>query len=84
MKRTLIQLDDDVYRALRQRAFREERSIASLVREMVAAGLGEDTVRTRRRTIAEFSSVRAGRSAQDRHAPVSEKHDSALEHAFRK
>ena len=84
MKRTLIQLDDDVYRALRQRAFREERSIASLVREMVASGLGEDAVRTRRRTIAQFSSVRAGRSTQDRHAPVSEKHDSALANAFRK
>ena len=83
MKRTLIQLDDDVYRALRQRAFREERSIASLVREMVASGLGEHA-RTRRRTIAQFSSVRAGRSQQDRHAPVSEKHDDALANAFRK
>jgi plasmid stability protein len=84
MKRTLIQLDDKVYRALRQRAFREERSIASLVREMVASGLDEGAGRARRRTIGEFSSVRAGRSKQDRHTPVSKNHDDALADAFRK
>ena len=32
----------------------------------------------------QFSSVRAGRSQQDRHAPVSEKHDDALANAFQK
>ncbi len=84
MKRTLVQLEDEVYRALRQRAFREQRSIASLVREMVASGLDEPAGRTRPRSIGEFSSVRAGRSRQGRQSPVSEKHDDALAESFRK
>jgi hypothetical protein len=81
MKRTLIQFDEDTYRRLRQHAFRQDRSVSSLVRELVATGLGEGVARARPTRIRQFSSVRAGRSAQ-RGAPVSEHHDAALAAAF--
>ena len=84
MKRTLIQFDDETYRMLRQQAFRQERSISSLVRELVARGLHGGAVRERRRRVSQFSSVRAGRSKQGRLSPVSEKHDQALAAAFEK
>lgn len=78
MKRTLVQFDEDTYRRLRQRAFREERSISALVREMVTQGLDGAARRDRPTRLSQFSSVRAGRSKQGRLSPVSEKHDEAL------
>jgi plasmid stability protein len=78
MKRTLVQLDEETYRKLRQQAFRQERSVSSLVREMVAKGLEGDAVRRRPARVNQFSSVRAGRSKQGRLSPISEKHDEAL------
>ena len=84
MKRTLVQLDEATYRQLRQRAFREERSVSSLVREMVATGLEGEAARERPRRVAQFSSVRAGRSKQGRLSAVSGKHDEALAAAFEK
>lgn len=83
MKRTLIQFDEDTYRRLRQQAFRQERSVSSLVRELVGAGLsGEGKPRPTR--VSQFSSVAAGRSRQGRLAAVSERHDAALAAAFEK
>jgi hypothetical protein len=86
MKRALVQFDLDTYRKLRQRAFSQERSIASLVRELVASGLAGDDRRARPTHARQFSSVRAGRSkaAPAREPPVSEKHDKALADAFKK
>ena len=84
MKRTLVQFDDDTYRKLRLRAFRQERSISALVREMVAQGLEGGAARERPTRIGQFLSVRAGRSNQRRLSPVSEKHDDALADAFKK
>ncbi len=84
MKRTLIQFDEETYRTLRQQAFRQERSISSLVRELVARGLHGGAVRERPTRVSQFSSVRAGRSKQGRLSPVSEKHDQALAAAFEK
>jgi hypothetical protein len=78
MRRTLVQFDEETYRKLRQQAFRQERSVASLVREMVAKGLTGSAARQRPTRIGQFASVRAGRSKQGRLAPVSEKHDEAL------
>lgn len=83
MKRTLVQFDKETYRKLRQQAFRRERSISSLVREMVAKGL-EGDARERRTQISQFSSVRAGRSKQGRLSAISEKHDEALTATFKK
>ena len=84
MKRTLVQFDDATYREVRQRAFRQERSISSLVRELVAKGLEGDAVRARPHRVAQFSSVAAGRSKQGRLSAVSEKHDEAVAAAFEK
>jgi plasmid stability protein len=84
MKRTLVQLDEDTYRKLRQRAFRQERSISSLVRELIAKGLEGQTARDRPTRVGQFASVRAGRSRQTGVSPVSEKHDDALAAAFSK
>jgi plasmid stability protein len=84
MKRMLVQFDEQTYQKLRQRAFREERSISSLVREMVAKGLEGDAVRERPTRLSHLRSVRAGRSKQGRLSPVSEKHDEALAAAFEK
>lgn len=78
MKRTLIQLDEETHRKLRLRAFRQARSISSLVREMVAKGLEGQAGPGRRSRASQFESVGAGRSTQGRLSPVSEKHDAAL------
>lgn len=82
MKRTLVQFDEPTYRRLRDRAFRQRRSMASLVRELVASGLDAAEGRARPTRIADFASVKAGRSKQGRLSPVSEKHDAALAAAF--
>jgi plasmid stability protein len=84
MKRTLVQLDEETYRKLRQQAFRQERSIASLVREMVTKGLEGEAGGKRPLRVSQFSSVRAGRSRQGRLSPVSERHDEVLAAAFEK
>ena len=84
MKRALVQFDEDTYRKLRQRAFRQERSISAVVREMVTQGLEGNTLRERPTRISQFSSVRAGRSKQGRLSPVSENHDKALAPASEK
>jgi plasmid stability protein len=78
MKRTLVQFDEQTYYKLRQRAFRQERSISSLVREIVARGLEGGAARKRPTRVDQFSSVGAGRSKQRRGSPVSETHDEAL------
>lgn len=83
MRRTLVQFDEPTYRRLRDRAFRQQRSMASLVRELVASGLDAAEGRRARPTrVADFASVKAGRSKQGRLSPVSEKHDAALAAAF--
>lgn len=84
MKRTLIQFDEPTYRRLRDRAYRQHRSMAALVRELVANGLdaADGRAAARPRRVADFASVKAGRSTQGRLSPVSEKHDAALAAAF--
>jgi plasmid stability protein len=84
MKRTLVQFDEETYQKLRQRAFRQERSISSLVREIVGKTLEGNAGRERPRRVSQFLSVRAGRSKQGRLSPLSEKHDEALAVAFEK
>lgn len=82
MKRTLVQFDEDTYNTLRRRAFREERSVSSLVREMVDQGL-KTAPAERPARVNRFSSVAAGRSKKTSAAPVSEAHDEALAAAFK-
>lgn len=82
MKRSLVQFDEETYQKLRQRAFRQQRSISAVVRELVAKGLEGGTGRERPTRVSQFSSVGAGRSRQGRRSPVSEKHDAVLPAAF--
>jgi hypothetical protein len=84
MRRALVQFDEETYHTLRQQAFRQERSISSLVREMVAKSLEGGAGRKKPTRVGQFSSVRAGRSKQGRLSPISEKHDAALAAAFEK
>jgi hypothetical protein len=84
MKRSLIQFDEETYQQLRQRAFQQERSISSLVREIVVKTLEGHAGRARPRHVSQFLSVASGRSQQGRLSPISEKHDEALAATFEK
>ena len=84
MKRTLIQLDEATYGKLRQEAVRQERSISSVVREIVEAALAGEVGRAKPRRVSEFLSLAADRSKSGRRHPVSERHDQALGAAFDK
>jgi plasmid stability protein len=84
MKRSLIQFDEETYQKLRQRAFQQERSISSLVREIVVKSLDGHAGRAQTRRVSQFLSVAAGRSQQGRLSPISEKHDEALAATFEK
>ena len=78
----LVQLDESTYRKLREKAFRQERSISSLVRAMLVQGLESDAARAKPKRVSQFLSVGVGRSKQGRLSPVSERHDEALADAF--
>jgi len=84
MKRSLIQFDEETYQKLQQRAFQQERSISSLVREIVVKTLDGHAGRAQTRRVSQFLSVAAGRSQQGRLSPISEKHDEALAATFEK
>jgi plasmid stability protein len=84
MRRTLIQLDEATYGKLRQQAFRQERSISAVVREMVKAGLEGKAGIAKPKRLSEFLSVAAGRSKSGRRSRVSERHDEALAAVFDK
>ena len=81
MKRTLVQFDEEIYRKLKDRAFKQGRSMASVVRELVSQGL-EPSPRKKFKRAKQFSFVGAGQSSQKRQAPISERHDEALADAF--
>ena len=84
MKRTLVQYDEATYRRLKRHAFRLDRSIAAVVREMVAKGLDDAPARQRPTSVRQFTFVGAGRSRQGALSPVSERHDEALAGVFKK
>lgn len=77
MKRTQIQLDEATYEAVRRKAFEQGRSMASVVRETLAAALGTaDKSRHRKLTIDDFTFIGMGRDANPpRDVPVSVDHD---------
>lgn len=83
MRRTLVQFDEETYQRLRRRAFRQQRSISSLVRELVARGVDHPLLHDRPTRVSQFSSVGAGRSKRGSLSPVSEKHDEALASTFK-
>jgi plasmid stability protein len=83
VKRTQIQLDEVTYAALRRRAFEEHRSLASVVRDVLATALGVGPRPVPRRA-ADFRFVGAGRSRQGALAPVSTRHDEALARSLKR
>ena len=75
MRRTQIQLDDTTYEAVRQRAFDEGRSMASVVRETLARAFGTATTDARK-TIKDFKFVGIGSDPNPpEDVPVSVDHD---------
>jgi len=80
MKRTQVQLDDETYLALRQRAFEAKQSMSAVVRDTLASAL--KTRPPQATTIQAFRFVGSGRSPRPSGRPVSERHDAALAEAF--
>ena len=83
MKRARIQVEEEVYELLRHRAFREKKSIARVVREIVKADLSRNDRRSPL-SAEHFAFIGAGRSKQGSRKPVPERHDEALGEAFQK
>ena len=74
MKRTQLQLDDETFERLRNRAHAERRSIASLIRD----ALERADPQPARQRLSDFQFVGAGRSASPTGRPISEDHDRVL------
>jgi hypothetical protein len=83
MKRAQIQIDEEVYELLRNRAFKEKKSIAGVIREIVKKDISQSD-RHQSSSIKDFTFIGAGRSKQGPLKPVSERHDEALEEVFKK
>jgi predicted CopG family antitoxin len=83
MKRAQVQIDEEVYELLRHRAFKEKKSIAGIIREIVKKDISQSDHR-RSSSVKNFKFIGVGRSKQGSLKPVSERHDEALEEAFQK
>ena len=77
MRRIPIQIDEETYQTLKARAYREDRSIADLVRESIAMN-----TRNGPPSIDHFSFVGSGSAPADQKDRTSEQHDRALADAF--
>ena len=84
MKRAQIQVEEDVYELLRHRAFKEKKSIAGVIREIVKRDIFQSDDRHRPPSVKDFAFIGKGRSKQGALKPISERHDEALEEAFQK
>ena len=80
MIRTQIQIDEATYQLLRTRAFSRKVSLAVLAREALREYLG--IVPREKRRVEDFRFIGSGGSEQGTLAPVSERHDEALEEDF--
>jgi predicted CopG family antitoxin len=83
MKRAQVQIDEEVYELLRHRAFKEKKSIAGIIREIVKKDISQSD-RRRSSSVKNFKFIGVVRSKQGSLKPVSERHDEALEEAFQK
>jgi hypothetical protein len=83
MKRAQIQVEEEVYELLRHRAFKEKKSVAGVIREIVKRDIFK-TDPHRPSSGKDFTFIGVGRSKQGSLKPVSERHDEALEEAFHK
>ena len=80
MKRTQLQLDDDIYQILRTQAYEEGVSIAGLVRKILRQHLSQAPEKSR--NLQDFSFIASGRSEMTDIDPISERHDEALAQDF--
>lgn len=83
MKRAQIQVEEEVYELLRHRAYKEKKSIAGVIREIVKRDISK-TSSHHPTSVKDFTFIGRGRSRQGSLKPVSERHDEALEEAFQK
>ena len=83
MKRAQIQIDEELYELLRHRAFREKKSIAGIIREIITRDISQKDALPSP-SIEGFTFIGQGRSKQDPLKPVSEQHDEALREVFKK
>jgi len=83
MKRAQIQLEEEVYDLLRHRAFKEKKSIAGVIREIVKKDIFQPN-HHRTFSVKDFTFIGSGHSKQGRLKPISERHDEALEEVLQK
>ncbi len=81
MKRTQIQIDEETHAALRRASYEQGRSVSALVRETLSRAYG-GRPQGKPRPRKDFCFIGAGRSAQGNLAPISERHDEALDESF--
>lgn len=81
MKRTQIQLDEKTWEVLRERAFRERRSIADVVRGMLRVHVKEAVKPSR---IRPFSFIGSGASHGRGRGTIAGRHDDVLGEALRR
>lgn len=79
MRRTQIQLDDVTYERLRNQAHARRVSMAEIIRDALRTHLGLESWVA---SPDSFTFVASGRSEQGQLAPVSERHDEALDQAL--
>ncbi|MBI4253322.1 hypothetical protein HY623_04075 [Candidatus Uhrbacteria bacterium] len=79
MKRTQLQLEEELYTTLRERAFQEHSSVASVIRTMLREQMRPSIVcRTPKHTIKDFSFIGAGASRGKGAGTISKRHDEEL------
>jgi len=83
VKRTQVQLEEEISDCLRRRAFQEKKSVAGVIREIVKKEIATPG-QARPSLIQDFAFIAVARSRQGKLKPVSEHHDEALEEALRK
>lgn len=80
MRRLQIQLDDTIYDALRRRAFEQQASMASVVRDALAQSF--KTPEPPPRTLGDFGFIGAGSSEPPPGGAVSVRHDEFVDEAI--
>jgi hypothetical protein len=79
MKRTQVQLEEELYSTLRERAFQGHTSVASVIRTMLRERTQPGIVcHTPKKTLKSFSFIGAGASRGKGSGTISRRHDEVL------
>ena len=82
MKRTQIQLEEGIYQMAKDRAYSEDRSMASLIRDAVVEYLATEPA-SHDKAVSDFSFIGSGSSdPSDGPHPLSTRHDDILAEGF--